>query len=221
MDEISAADPRHGQIHDQKIHILGRDRGQRAQPFGQPVMRQRIGNTLLILRYEPAGLADALAVAQGGGREGEDRAVFGDDLHVTYGVRVHPRATRIAHRLERDHVARRERFPQLGRARQQDPAPEGAVASPWPLALSTALFAGVSAPFFVAIGKGRDPVAWEVSERSMHVIVPGVTAFAGALLPYLPALAPRNARAARELQKLQIGAPPQGAGAFATFTTTF
>lgn len=99
--------------------------------------------------------------------------------------------------------------------------PEGAVASPWPLALSTALFAGVSAPFFVAIGKGRDPVAWEVSERSMHVIVPGVTAFAGALLPYLPALAPRNARAARELQKLQIGAPPQGAGAFATFTTTF
>ena len=100
-------------------------------------------------------------------------------------------------------------------------APEGAVASPWPLALSTALFAGITSPFFVAIGKGRDPISWEVSERSMHVIIPGITGFAGALLPYIPALAPRNGRAARELQKLQIGAPPQGAGAFATFTTSF
>jgi hypothetical protein len=86
---------------------------------------------------------------------------------------------------------------------------EGDVREDWPLAISLALLAGATAPIVNGIAIGYNlPVEWSTFEREMHLVVAGVAGFGGALLPY--AIPPRTWRAARELQRLRLGAGPQG-----------
>jgi hypothetical protein len=98
------------------------------------------------------------------------------------------------------------------------PPREGDVRATWPLALSLALLAGVTAPIVNGIAIGtfcappacQDglPAAWTTFEREMHVVAAGVSGFGGALLPYL--LPPRTWSAARDLDHLRMGADGRG-----------
>jgi hypothetical protein len=101
---------------------------------------------------------------------------------------------------------------------------EGDVRANWPVALSLAALAGVSAPIVnaIAIGgcgntaapgmpancQGGLPAQWTTFEREMHIVAAGLSGFGGALLPYL--LPPRTWSAARELDKLRFGADARG-----------
>jgi hypothetical protein len=95
---------------------------------------------------------------------------------------------------------------------------EGNVRATWPVALSLALLAGVTAPIIngIAIGtycsvpdcQGGLPANWTTFEREMHVVAAGVSGFGGALLPYL--LPPRTWSAARDLDHLRVGADGRG-----------
>ena len=83
------------------------------------------------------------------------------------------------------------------------PPPEGQVRERWPLALSLAILAGVTAPVINGIAIGFDlPVAWSTFEREMHLVVAGVAGFAGAFVPYL--IPPSTWSAARELERLRV-----------------
>ena len=94
----------------------------------------------------------------------------------------------------------------------------------WPVALSLALLAGATAPIVngIAIGtfcaapacQGGLPADWSTFEREMHVVVAGLSGFGGALLPYL--LPPSTLSAARELDRLRVGA--DGAGTSSSVT---
>ena len=88
------------------------------------------------------------------------------------------------------------------------PAIEGDVRSVWPLALSLALLAGVTAPVLVGIETGALPSDWTTAERASRLALAGVTGFAGALVPYL--IPPRTFRAARQLESLRINATARG-----------
>jgi hypothetical protein len=98
------------------------------------------------------------------------------------------------------------------------PPREGSVRATWPVALSLALLAGVTAPLVNAIAIGSScgppgcqgglPADWTTFEREMHLVVAGVAGFGGALLPYL--LPPRTWSAARELDRLRFGADGRG-----------
>lgn len=84
---------------------------------------------------------------------------------------------------------------------------EGDTRSKWPLALSIAAAAGAIAPFVVATETGYRAGLWEswpVRERTARVVLPAITAFVGALIPY--ALPPRPLSAERELQRLRVQA---------------
>jgi hypothetical protein len=94
---------------------------------------------------------------------------------------------------------------------------EGQVREHWPLALSLALLAGVTAPVINGIAIGPLPDLWTTPEREAHLVVAGVTAFGAALLPYL--LPPTTWAAARELDRIRFGADPHGA--FVGYTRTF
>jgi hypothetical protein len=95
---------------------------------------------------------------------------------------------------------------------------EGNVRVTWPVALSLALLAGATAPIVngIAIGtfcaapacQGGLPADWTTFEREMHVVAAGLSGFGGALLPYL--LPPRTLSAARELDRLRVGADGRG-----------
>jgi hypothetical protein len=91
-----------------------------------------------------------------------------------------------------------------------EPPREGDVREVWPLAISMALLAGATAPIVngIAIGPFSLPIEWSTFEREMHVVVAGLAGFGGALLPY--AIPPRTWRAARELQRIRLGAGPGG-----------
>jgi hypothetical protein len=92
------------------------------------------------------------------------------------------------------------------------PPREGDIHASWPVALSLAVLAGVTAPvvYGIAIGscsppacQGGLPAGWTTPEREGHIIAAGVAGFGGALLPYL--LPPRTWSAAREIDRIRFG----------------
>ena len=98
-----------------------------------------------------------------------------------------------------------------------EPPREGDVRATWPVALSLAALAGVTAPIVnaIAIGscnypqcQGGLPADWTTFEREMHLVAAGVSGFGGALLPYL--LPPRTWSAAREIDRIRFGADARG-----------
>lgn len=92
-------------------------------------------------------------------------------------------------------------------------APEGAVTSRWPLALALSLVSGVSAPFLVYIETGFVETHWAFSERGARIYVPALAGVAGALLPWIPALAPKTYRNMLKLERLRIQSAPVPPGA--------
>jgi hypothetical protein len=98
------------------------------------------------------------------------------------------------------------------------PPREGNVRETWPLALSLAVLASVTAPIVNGIAVGDLPQAWTTFERQMHLVAAGVAAFGGALLPYV--VPPRTWSAAREIDHIRFGADGRG-GAFLRYETTF
>jgi hypothetical protein len=97
--------------------------------------------------------------------------------------------------------------------------PEGDVHRVWPGAIAIALIAGATAPLVVGIetGTGTSTLTWSTEERAGRLVTAGVAGFVGALVPYL--LPPRTWRAARELERIRMGADTKGA--FATYTLRF
>jgi hypothetical protein len=75
--------------------------------------------------------------------------------------------------------------------------PEGQVRTAWPIALSFALLAGMTAPIVDYIAIGPVPDAWPTEERVARVILAGAVGFGAALIPYL--LPPKPLRASRQL----------------------
>jgi hypothetical protein len=100
-----------------------------------------------------------------------------------------------------------------------DPPREGDVRATWPLALSLALLAGATAPIIngIDVGSSDLPADWTTGDRELHVIVAGIAGFAGALLPY--AIPPCTYRAAREIERIRLGADRRGA--FLSYEATF
>lgn len=86
---------------------------------------------------------------------------------------------------------------------------EGDVRTSWPLAISLALLAGVTAPVLVGVESGPLGGEWQTSERVMRLVLSGSAGFVGALLPYV--LPPKTWRAAKELEKLRLSASVTGA----------
>lgn len=86
---------------------------------------------------------------------------------------------------------------------------EGDVRSSWPLAISLAVLAGATAPVIVGVEQGGLPSDWTTAERVMRLVLAGTTGFVGALVPYL--LPPKTWRAAKELERLRVGASSNGA----------
>lgn len=95
--------------------------------------------------------------------------------------------------------------------------PEGQVRTPWGLALSIALLAGLTAPILDYAVVGGAPDAWDDGERVSRVILSGALAFGAALLPYL--LPPKTVRAARELEKIRATVSAQGT--YVSYTLSF
>jgi hypothetical protein len=94
---------------------------------------------------------------------------------------------------------------------------EGQVRTPWALALSIALLAGMTAPILDYAIIGPVPDSWNDGERVSRVLLAGGLAFGAALLPYL--LPPKTVRAARELEKIR--ATVSGQGTFVSYTLAF
>jgi hypothetical protein len=100
-----------------------------------------------------------------------------------------------------------------------EPPREGEVHQTWPLALSLALVAGVTAPIVNAIAIGSNlPQDWTTRDREIHVEVAALAGFSGALLPYL--VPPRTTAAARELHRIRF-APDGRGGAFLSYAAPF
>ena len=95
--------------------------------------------------------------------------------------------------------------------------PEGQVATPWPVALSFAFLAGMTAPIVDYIVIGSVPDAWTDAERVSRIVLSGALAFGAALLPYL--LVPKTVRAARELERIRATVTAQGA--YVSYTLPF
>jgi hypothetical protein len=95
---------------------------------------------------------------------------------------------------------------------------EGSVRRTWPVALSLAALAGLSAPFFMGVEQGFDVLsAAAVSERQARVFLSAGLGFGGALLPYL--LPPKTWRAAKKLETLR--AEPYQDGAIVKYVVQF
>lgn len=101
------------------------------------------------------------------------------------------------------------------------PPPEGDVRSSWQLAGALAALAAISAPMieYWAMYNIADgiPFDWSVSERRFRVFTAAGAAFGGALLPYL--LPPKTWRAAKELERIRVGA--SSTGSMFTYTVRF
>jgi hypothetical protein len=95
---------------------------------------------------------------------------------------------------------------------------EGGVRSSLPLAISLAVLAGATAPIVNGVAVGHLPTSWTTFESQMHIVVAGVTGFAGALVPYL--LPPRTWAAAQELEHLRVEVDGRG-DPFVGFVGTF
>ena len=114
------------------------------------------------------------------------------------------------------------------------PPREGDVRATWPVALSLAALAGVTAPIVnaIAIGncysgpggvpaagcQGGLPADWTTFEREMHLVAAGLAGFGGALLPYV--IPPRTWSAAREIDRLRFGADARG-NVFVGYSASF
>lgn len=92
-------------------------------------------------------------------------------------------------------------------------AAEGAVTKRWPFAIAASVVAGISAPFLVYIETGFIPTHWALSERGARIYVPALAGVAGALLPWIPALAPKTYRNMLKLERLRIENAPVPPGA--------
>jgi hypothetical protein len=97
------------------------------------------------------------------------------------------------------------------------PPREGDIRASWPLAISLAVLAGVTAPVVnaIAIGncnppacQGGLPAGWTTPEREGHILAAGLAGFGGAFIPYL--LPPRTWRAARAIDRLRFGVDAKG-----------
>lgn len=97
--------------------------------------------------------------------------------------------------------------------------PEGDVRSSLPLALGLATLAGVTAPVIVGVQTGNLVPSWTTEERVMRLVTAGLAGFAGALIPYIPFLAPPNWRAAKELERVRVA--PLDRGAWIGWSTSF
>lgn len=95
--------------------------------------------------------------------------------------------------------------------------PEGNVRSSWPMALSFAALAAITAPVVVGIETGAVPTEWAVRERSGRLVLAGAAGFVGALIPY--ALPPRTWRAREELERIRAGVTT--GGAFVSYAVAF
>jgi hypothetical protein len=105
---------------------------------------------------------------------------------------------------------------------------EGRIREHWPLALSMAVLAGVTAPVInaIAFGNCNNPLGscinslpgnWTTFEREMHIVAAGLSGFGGALLPYL--IPPRTWAAAHELDRIRFGADARGG--YLEYSVTF
>ncbi len=99
------------------------------------------------------------------------------------------------------------------------PPPEGDSSTTIPIALTMAALAGATAPFIVGLDTGPLPPTWSTEERVGRLVLSAGLGLAGALIPYIPFLAPRTWRAARELEKLRI--QPAERGAVIGWSTVF
>jgi hypothetical protein len=97
--------------------------------------------------------------------------------------------------------------------------PEGSVGTTIPIAIALSVFAGATAPILVGLDTGPLPAAWSTEERAARVVMPIGFGILGAFVPYIPFLAPRTWRAARELEKLRI--EPAQNGAMVGWSTNF
>ena len=97
------------------------------------------------------------------------------------------------------------------------PPREGDVRDRLPLALTLALVSAVTAPIIMAVATGPQPDNWTTQERMARLFVAGGSALVGAVVPYL--LPPKTYRAARELERIRIGADAHGA--FGSYTIRF
>lgn len=95
--------------------------------------------------------------------------------------------------------------------------PEGQVRTSWPIALSFALLAGITAPVVDFIAIGPVPDAWSDGERVSRIIVAGAFGFGMALFPYL--VAPKPLRAMREL--INLRATVSAHGTYLNYTLHF
>jgi hypothetical protein len=101
-------------------------------------------------------------------------------------------------------------LPKCGATWLASAPPEGTQRSSTLFAVSMALVAGVTAPLVLGIEQGFTfPESWSVPERQGRLVIAGLSAFGGALIPYL--VPPRPWAAWRELQSLRVGATPDGA----------
>lgn len=92
--------------------------------------------------------------------------------------------------------------------------PEGQVRTSWPIALSFALFAGMTAPILDWMVIGPVPAnatteLWSTEERITRVLLAGVFGFGSALIPYL--LPPKPLRASRKLIDIRPTVGPNAA----------
>ncbi len=95
--------------------------------------------------------------------------------------------------------------------------PEGNVRASWPAALSLAMLGAATAPIVVWMETGPIPYQWDVRERSFRFILPAITGFAGALVPYL--IPPKTWRAAKEIERMRVEATEKGA--FVSYRVSF
>jgi hypothetical protein len=79
--------------------------------------------------------------------------------------------------------------------------PEGQVRTTWPIAVSFALLAAITAPILDYVALGPVPVDWGTDERVTRVVVASALAFGTAFIPYL--IPPKPMRATRELLNLR------------------
>ncbi len=95
--------------------------------------------------------------------------------------------------------------------------PEGEVRTSWPIALSFALLAAVSAPVLEYITIGPVPTTWDDPERISRIVFASGFAFAAAFIPYV--LPPKTVRASRELMRLRPSVSAHGS--FVSYTLQF
>ncbi len=99
----------------------------------------------------------------------------------------------------------------------QSPPPEGGVRTTWHVAVALAMLSATSAPMIEWFLNGPVPLEWSLAERHYRILASAGAAFGGALLPYL--LPPKTWRAAKELERIRVGADTTGS--WVSYTVRF